>query len=189
MNVTLRQPMTIEQFLTWEERQEGRFEFDGVGPVGMVGGTLAHGAILSNLLGALVAALKGKPCRPYGSDVKIAASGRIRYPDAFVVCTPQNSGGTVATDPVVVFEILSPGTSHIDMVVKNAEYRDTPSIKRYVILQQDQPGALMFVRRGGDWIAEMVEGAGESLHLPEIDVVLSLADLYEGVTLQAVTDV
>jgi hypothetical protein len=39
MNVALRKPMTLEQFLAWEERQELRYEFDGFGPVAMAGGT------------------------------------------------------------------------------------------------------------------------------------------------------
>ena len=39
MNVSLRKPMTIDQFLAWEERQELRYEFDGLQPVAMTGGT------------------------------------------------------------------------------------------------------------------------------------------------------
>ena len=35
MNVTLRQPMTVEQFLAWEERQPLRYKFDGLGAVGV----------------------------------------------------------------------------------------------------------------------------------------------------------
>ena len=38
MNVALRQPMSLEEFLVWEERQEVRHEFDGLRPVAMVGG-------------------------------------------------------------------------------------------------------------------------------------------------------
>jgi hypothetical protein len=37
MTVALRRPMTLPEFLGWEERQELRFEFDGVQPVGMTG--------------------------------------------------------------------------------------------------------------------------------------------------------
>ncbi len=181
MNVTLRQPMRVEQFLAWEELQALRFEFDGVGPVAMVGGTLARSTIQANLIGALAAALKGEPCRVHGSHFKIAPAGRIRYPDAFLVCSPQVAQATVAVDPVVVFEISSPSTAHIDMIVKNAEYRDTPSIARYVVLEQSAPAALMFSRRGEDWVAEMVQSADGSLHLPEIGVALVMADLYDGV--------
>ena len=38
MNLALRKPMTLAEFLEWEERQPLRYEFDGVGPVAMTGG-------------------------------------------------------------------------------------------------------------------------------------------------------
>jgi hypothetical protein len=45
MSVALRKPMTLAEFLAWEERQELRYEFDGFRPVAMTGGTLRHEAI------------------------------------------------------------------------------------------------------------------------------------------------
>ena len=45
MNVALRPTMTLEQFLRWEERQELRYEFDGIRPIAMTGGTKAHSLI------------------------------------------------------------------------------------------------------------------------------------------------
>ena len=42
MNLALRKPMTLAEFLEWEERQPLRYEFDGVGPVAMTGGTYGH---------------------------------------------------------------------------------------------------------------------------------------------------
>ena len=35
-------PMTLAQFLEWEERQPLRYEFDGIGPVAMTGGSVGH---------------------------------------------------------------------------------------------------------------------------------------------------
>ena len=40
MSVALRNPMTLPEFLAWEERQPLRYEFDGGGPVAMTGGLL-----------------------------------------------------------------------------------------------------------------------------------------------------
>ena len=40
MNLALRKPMTLAEFLEWEERQPLRYEFDGVGPVAMAGGSI-----------------------------------------------------------------------------------------------------------------------------------------------------
>jgi hypothetical protein len=45
MNVALRKPMTLAEFLAWEERQDLRYEFDGSQPVAMTGGTVDHEAI------------------------------------------------------------------------------------------------------------------------------------------------
>ena len=83
MNVALRRPISLDDFLDWEERQELRYEFDGFQPVAMTGGTSEHSAIQRNLITALTIRLRGKPCQPHGSELKIAVAGSTRYADAF----------------------------------------------------------------------------------------------------------
>ena len=178
-------PMTLEAFLDWESRQELKYEFDGFQPVAMTGGTAAHARIQFNLLGLLFARLRGHRCEGYGSELKIQVAGRIRYPDAFIVCSPVEADAIVVHDPVVVFEILSPSTSDVDHFEKNLEYRDTPSIQRYVILEQSRRGATVFARIGGDWIGHVLTG-NDTLELPEVETTLPVADLYEGVTFPAI---
>ena len=107
-------------------------------------------------------------------------AGSIQYPDALVVCSPTARGATVITEPVVVFEVLSPSTASVDHIVKNREYRDTPSIRRYVMLEQDRRGATIFSRDGDDWVGHVLAG-DVALALPEIGIELPLAELYEGV--------
>jgi Uma2 family endonuclease len=182
MNVALRKPMTLPEFLAWEERQELRYEFDGFQPVAMAGGTAAHSAIQTNLIIALGIHLRGKACRPHGSELKIEVAGRIRYPEAFVVCTPVPPRSKVVTDAVVVFEVLGDGTAHDDLVVKNAEYRATPSIQRYVILQQTHAGAVVFTRKGEDWVTEIVNETG-TLRMPEIDIEIPMTEIYGDIDL------
>ncbi len=173
--------MTVAEFLGWEERQELRWEFDGFEPVAMAGGTERSAAIQRNLNGQLYARLRGKPCRPYGSELKIFVAGSIRYTDAFVVCSPVAPKATVVADPVVVFEILSPSTAFIDRGVKNEEYRDTPSIVRYVMLEQDRQAATVFTRVGDDWVGHIRSGDAV-LTMPEIGIDLPLTDIYEDIT-------
>ena len=100
-------PMTVDEFLAWEARQEGRYEFDGFRPVAMTGGTFAHEVIGRNVLTELDNRLRGSRCTAPGSNMKIEVAGRIRYPDALVVCSPVDRKATVIKDPVVVFEVLS----------------------------------------------------------------------------------
>jgi Uma2 family endonuclease len=180
MSSALRRPMTLEAFLAWEEQQELRYEFDGFQPVAMTGGTIEQGLIQANIIRQVGNRLGGKPCRIFGRHVKIAVAGSIRYPDAFVVCSPIVRGATVVTDPVAVFEVLSPTTATIDHVTKNQEYRDTPSIRRYVMLEQDQQAATVFARAGDDWVGHVMSG-DVVLAMPEIGIEVPLAELYEGV--------
>ena len=183
-STALRRPMSLDEFLAWEERQEARFEFDGFQPVAMTGGSVEHSTIEINLTTALRNRLRDRPCRAHGSNLKIEVAGRIRYPDAFVVCSPVPSGATVVTDPVVVFEILSPSTAGVDRIVKNQEYRDTPSIQRYVMLEQSRQAATIFARAGDDWVGHVVANDAV-LEMPEIGISLPLAELYDGVGLPA----
>jgi Uma2 family endonuclease len=90
----------------------------------------------------------------------------------------------VIKDPVVVFEILSPGTSRTDRIEKLREYQATDSIQRYVILEQASIAAAVFVRHGTDWAARALT-ADDTLRLPEIDVALPLAEIYADVDVPA----
>ena len=181
MNLALRKPMTLAEFLAWEERQPLRYEFDGIGPVAMTGGTFAHAAIQRNLAFALTGRLRGKPCQFVGNDLKIqVADGHIRYPDGMVVCSPVDRKATVVHDPVVVFEVLSPSTATNDRIVKAREYQATPSIQRYVMLEQDSVGATVYARAGDVWTHDILV-ADSILALPEIGVELPLAELYQGI--------
>jgi Uma2 family endonuclease len=184
MSGALRKPMTIEQFLAWEEAQELRYEFDGVQPIAMTGGTAAHSAIQRNLAIAVGGRLRGAPCQFYGSDLKIEVSGKIRYPDGFVVCSPVIPGATVIRDPVVIFEVMSNSTARTDLVTKNQEYAAVPSVQRYVVLAQDEMAGTVFERAGNDWVGHLLE-PNTVLRMPEIGIEVLLAELYEGIDFAA----
>jgi Uma2 family endonuclease len=135
MNVALRKPVTLQQSLAWEERQVSRYELDSFQPVAMTGGTDVHEAIDGTLRALLQEPLRGKPCRVREPTLKIELTVRIRYPDAFVYCTPVPPGDTIIEEPVVVFEVLNPSTSNTDRIEKPREYQATESIQRYVSLE------------------------------------------------------
>ena len=167
MNLTAKGPMTLAAFLAWEERQELRYEFDGVEPVAMAGGSLAHAAIQRNLALALGSRLRGKPCQFFGSDLKIqAAENSSRYPDGMVIC----SG-------------LDPALKIVRNLVKAREYQATPSVQRYVMLEQARIGATVYVRAADGWNVLVLKD-GDTLALPEIDLAIPLAEFYEGLTFE-----
>ena len=182
MTAALRQPMSKEEFLAWEERQELRYEFDGIRPVAMTGGTDEHDAIQVNLIRALANRLQGKQCRTHGNSIKIEVMGSIRYPDAFVTCSPIPRGATVLYAPVVIFEVLSKGTARTDRLVKNREYASTASVRRYVMLEQSAMAATVFERVEESWLGRLRTDEAV-LDMPEIGISIPLPELYDGVDL------
>jgi Uma2 family endonuclease len=183
MSTALHRPMTLAEFLDWEERQELRYEFDGFQPVAMTGGTASHELIGNRLRTLLTNGLDGKPCRVWGPTSKIEVQGRIRYPDAHVNCTRVAPGETIIPEPVVVFEVASPSTSRTDRIEKLREYQATPSIQRYVILEQDSVAATVFVQHGNNWLASVLTD-DDVLAMPEIQISLRLAEIYVDVELE-----
>jgi Uma2 family endonuclease len=187
MNVAFRKPMTLQEFLDWEERQDLRFEFDGFHPVAMTGGSRAHAFIQRNLAISVGGRLRGKPCQFAGSDLKVEVAGRIRYPDGFVVCSPGANSSTVVRDPVVIFEVLSNSTASTDRLTKNHEYAATVSVQRYIMLEQDRIGATVFSRAGDDWVGHVLK-EDAVLRMPEIGIDVPLAEIYEGIDFTEVAD-
>jgi Uma2 family endonuclease len=176
-------PLSLEDFLAWEELQELRYEYDGASPEAMTGGAVAHSRIQINLTTGLQIRLRGGPFFVVGGDLKIRTATSIRYPDAMVICAPVDGKATWTRDPTVVFEVLSPSTARKDLGVKNAEYQTLPSLRRYVVLHQDAAAAEVFFRDDGGEFAHEFVAAGGVLRMPEISVELPLSDCYEGLTI------
>src|SRR5437764_6674816 len=107
-------PMSRDEFLAWEREQPERYEFDGFGATMVTGGSLAQPTITMNIAGALRQALRGTGCRPFASDAKVIASGSVRYPDVSVTCTPIDARQDIVPEPVLVVEVISPSTAHLD---------------------------------------------------------------------------
>lgn len=183
MSHAIRTPvMTREEFFPWAEAQNERYEFDGIAPVAMTGGLVGHSRIGRNLMAALLARLRGGGCEPLGPDAGVATIGdAVRYPDAVVTCTRTLGDSRLVTNPVVVFEVISPGSGRMDRIVKAREYQAVPSIRRYVIIERDAAAATVLSRaRDGDaWTATMLT-AGDVVALPEVGIELPLEALREG---------
>ncbi|UFN51681.1 Uma2 family endonuclease (plasmid) [Roseomonas sp. OT10] len=180
MSQPAAQPWTPEEFLAWEERQPLRYEFDGVQPIAMTGGSAAHATVQTNLAAAIAPRLRGGRCRFYGSDFKVETiEPHYRYPDGSIVCRPVSPTATRVSDPVTVFEVLSPSTADDDRYVKALEYQAIPSVQRYVMLEQHAVRATVLERSGASWIVHLLM-QGSILRLPEAGIEVPLDELYEG---------
>jgi Uma2 family endonuclease len=184
MSVTIRVPtMTRDQFFDWAEAQDARYEFDGFEPVAMTGGNLDNNRIAFNIHTALRGRLKGSGCEPLGLDAGVATAGdTVRYPDAVVTCSPAPGGSRLVPNPVVVFEVVSPTSGHVDRIVKVREYAAVDLIRRYVIVESASVGLTVHERQaaGQKWTVATVM-ADDLVILPEIGIEIPVAEIYEDV--------
>lgn len=184
MTAALRPRYTLAEYLDIEERSpEVKHEYVAGEVFAMAGGSVEHAALSTTLAGLLLARLRGGPCRPYGSDLRlrIEAVDVATYADVSVVCDPIEravDSPTHVTNPRVVVEVLSPRTETYDREQKRLYYQQLPSLQEYVLVAQDRRRIEVWLRQGDRW-ESVVRRAGERIDLPSIDVALEVDELYE----------
>jgi Uma2 family endonuclease len=175
------------EYLEIERRAEIKSEFLGGEMFAMSGGTRGHSLIAINLAGELRSLLKGRPCVPYNSDlrVKVEAAGLYTYPDLSVVCGEQqfeDEQGDTLLNPTVIFEVLSDSREAYDRGKKFELYRRIPSLREYLLVNQRQPQIEQFIRQSnGEWLLRDAQGMDAKLTLPSLDITLALSEVFDKV--------
>lgn len=179
-------PMTLAEFLRWDDGTDTHYELIGGFPVAMAPPAEAH-RILSLRLGARIdAALsRRRPCnaqleagvlRPDRADTYFEA-------DIAATCERNELGRQAIKDPFLIVEILSPGTERHDRRVKLPAYRQIESVKEILLIASDGVYAELHRRAGAQWIIEILRGREAALALSSVGVEILLAELYEGIAL------
>jgi Uma2 family endonuclease len=180
--------MTLEEFLHWEDGTDTRYELIDGFPMAMAPPARAHGMLCARLAGAIDAALRSRrPCsaqteagiaRPDRSDTCYVA-------DVAVTCRPYRRGEQLVEDPILVVEVLSPGTERYDRRTKVPAYREIESVNEILLIDSEAAYAEIFRRNRAAWFSEIVQGREAELYLSSIELRLPMAELYEGIDLQA----
>jgi Uma2 family endonuclease len=177
-----RGPLSLEEFLAFENGAPERHEFVRGRVFAMSGTTVRHNRVATNIYKKLDAAARGGPCQVYVIDLKVqASSDRVYYPDAVVVCAPHDDATLMFDAPCLVVEVTSRSTRRVDRGEKLDAYLAMPSLRGYLIAEHDRRHVTLYTREpGGEWMREEVVGSGEAT-VPCPHVSLSLDDIYDGV--------
>jgi Uma2 family endonuclease len=181
MTAVPKHKMTVDEYLAWAERQDGRFELFGGVVYAMTPERAEHAEIKYAVQTALLAALKraGVPCHmlPDGMTVRVDAQ-TAHEPDALVYCGPKIPADAIEVpNPMIVVEVLSPTTRHIDASAKLVGYFRIASVCHYLIVDLDQRIVIHHRRDAGDAITTRIMGQG-SLRLDPPGIELAIADVF-----------
>ena len=193
MALAERHPVfTVESYLDFERFQSERHEFLDGSVYAMAGESLSHSTICFNLYGVTGNQLRGKRCRGFSPNMKIATNdkGLFSYPDLAVVCDePEfvDNRNDVITNPTVIFEVLSPSTASYDRGEKFLRYTNyIETLQDYILISQDEPFIEHYQKQeNGGWEKSEIRGLDAVLQIPSIECEISLDELYELVEFSA----
>ncbi len=177
--------VTVEDYLLAEEKAHSRSEYIEGWVRAMSGATVRHNQVKVNCTILFGIALKGKPCRPFDSDMMLRIRKqngmRIYYPDLQVICESNGATERFQDMPVLIMEVLSPSTRQYDLDEKLNVYLQIDSLQYYIILEQHTPSVIVLRRTPQGFLRETYEGLDAVIELPLLGVTLPLRDIYEGV--------
>jgi Uma2 family endonuclease len=189
-----RRHFTASEYLELERRAEFKSEYLDGQIYAMAGASPRHNTIVVNTTAELVMQLKGRPCRAFGSDMKVRIpDGQLySYPDLTVVCGEplyHDEHGDVLLNPKVLFEVLSPSTEEYDRQTKFDRYDRIETFTDYVLISQSAPRVEHFSRAAeGKWVRIVAAGMDAVLPLASIECVLRLKDVYDRIDFETPKD-
>ncbi len=176
---------TIEEYLEMEDAATEKHEYYQGEIFDMSGPKLQHNIVARNLYGHLINKLKGKPCQPFGSDMRvhIPTNTLFTYPDISIACGELkflNDDEWNLLNPTVIIEVLSPSTKSYDRGEKFKLYRDIPTLKEYILVDPESIGIEAYhINNNGHWELHEYGDINDQLSIGAVGVSLPLADIYE----------
>jgi Uma2 family endonuclease len=176
---------TLAEYLELEEAAEYKSEFYNGEIWAMAGGSPDHSAVASNCIYAMKDAFEPKGCRVFESSlmIQIEKLNTVLYPDVSVICGPLEfvaDSSVLVTNPSLILEVLSKGTSKYDRGSKFFRYQMIPSLKTYVLVEQNEPRVYVFHKsEAGGWGVTDFFGLEEVVYLAPLSVSMAMADIYK----------
>ena len=157
--------MTVDEFLAWAEGQDKRYELFAGRVYAMSPQRVGHGRIKFAVQTELKRAIEeaGLPCQMLPDGITVRVDKHTAHePDALVYCGPPVDDDVVEiADPVIVVEVLSPSTRHIDTSAKLVGYFQVPSIQHYLIVDPQRRPTIHHKRQSDGSILTTLHPTGQ----------------------------
>ncbi len=184
------QKISIEEYLEMENTSMEKHEYYKGEIFAMSGAKVPHVMISDNILTVLKQKLKGKSCKPFGSDLRIhiEVNTLFTYPDISIICgeiiTLDNDDYNVL-NPAIIIEVLSKSTKNYDRGEKFKLYRDIPTLKEYILADSESIHLEVFrLNENNHWELEEYNAVENFLFIKAIDEKIGISEIYEGVNIE-----
>lgn len=177
-----KNPMSVEEYLAFEEKSKIKHEYMDGEIFAMAGGTRKHSLAGTNILTELGLPLRDGDCEVHAGELRVRMrGGHFVYPNVTV------AGGDIQTEdddkpllnPIVVFEVLSKSTEKRDRGEKAEDYFRLNSLKDYVLVSQYRVRVEHFSRqKNNEWTLKIYENLDDTIDLKSVGCKISLELIY-----------
>jgi Uma2 family endonuclease len=184
-------PMTLDEFLRWDDGSETHYELISGSPVAMAPPSEGHSILTVRLVTRIDGALTGRrPCRAQieAGVVRPDRADTYFVADIAATCAPIDGGRQAIKDPFLIVEILSPSTERHDRRTKLPVYRQIATVQEILFIASDGLHAELHRRSGAQWITEILRGGEAVLALASVGIEIPMSELYEGIALADAED-
>lgn len=128
---------------------------------------------------------KSGQCRVYQEQYVKIPDQPSAIPDVVVTCNTADREREKRVkpfkvqSPLIIVEVLSPSTERYDRGGKFVKYQHCPTLEIYILASQDEEYVEVY-RRATGWRQERFT-SGQTIHLDQLDLELSLDAIYQGV--------
>lgn len=173
--------------LLFERPEHEKWELiDGRVMKSMVGARWEHSDLIHNMYVALSHHLSttGRPCRIFRESfyLKSAAHNLVAVPDIMVYCGALPPGVNSVDAPIVLIEVVSPGSERRDRLEKRIVYTRLPSLQHYTLVARDRVHVETHTRTPAGWQPQVpLEALDATWALEALGFTMPVAEIYRGV--------
>ncbi len=179
----LKTKTSVEDYLESEKISPVRREFVEGEIYAMAGASDNHSRITGNLFVALSNHLRDSHCEPFFTDIKVRVTKNVYYyPDVLVSCEEDPENPYFRNASILIIEVTSPSTEHIDRREKLIFYQQIPSVQEYVVVSQHKINAEVHRRQpNASWITYYFDHEDKEIELQSVGLTIALTDIYRRV--------
>ncbi len=179
----LKTKISVEDYLEGEKISPVKHEFVEGEVYAMAGTSDNHSRIAGNTFVALSIHLRDSPCEPFAGETKVQVTRNVYYyPDVLVSCEENPENPYFRNAPILIIEVTSPSTAHIDRREKLLFYQQMPSVQEYVVIDQHKINIELHRRQpNGTWITYYFDASDDEVEFQSVGLTLPITEIYRRV--------
>lgn len=179
----LKTKTSVRDYLEGEKISPVKHEYVEGEIYAMAGTSDKHNLIAGDIYSALLLHLRNSQCQPFIGDIKVRVTQNVYYyPDVLVSCEENPEDSHFRNHPILIIEVTSSSTEHIDRREKLLFYQQMPSVQEYAVIDQYRMNVELHRRQpNGSWITYYYDSSDEEIEFQSVELTLPITEIYRRV--------